>query len=86
MLPIVKCRIKTVEIFSFVLCFQTLLLKVEGHGINDNNPFEFRMFENFGLTREVFIKEQEMVRDLKNYRNLLETEIKILRSKISGLR
>jgi hypothetical protein len=44
------------------------------------------MFENFGLTKEVFIKEQEMVRELNTIRNLLETESKMLRSKINGLR
>ena len=80
-------RVRTVTIFVIVCCQCSILTKLcESAGINDNNPFDFRMFENFGLTKEVFIKEHEMVQQLKNLRGQLEEELKMVQSAVNKLR
>ncbi len=37
----------------------------------DNNPFTLNMFENFDGTRDVFVKEQKLAKELKELRQKL---------------
>ncbi len=71
-----------------ILCFQVLFLLKFCHssGINENNPFDFKMFENFGLTKEVFIQEQKLIKDLKDLKGRLEGELSLLKSKMLEMR
>ena len=52
----------------------------EAFNANEDNRFEFRMFENFGLTQEIFVKEQALVSELRSLRELLTEELKMLRT------
>ena len=71
-----------------IVCFQVLFLLTfsDGNGINENNPFDFKMFENFGLTKEVFIREQKLIKGLKDLKGLLEGELSLLKSKMLEMR
>jgi hypothetical protein len=44
------------------------------------------MFENFGLTKEVFIQEQKLIKDLKDLKGRLEGELSLLKSKMLEMR
>ena len=80
-------RGRTTTMFIIVCCKLFILTKIcESAGINDNNPFDFKMFENFGLTQEVFIKEHQMVRELKSLKKHLEAELKMLQSVMKEFR
>jgi len=71
-----------------IFCFQVLFLLTfcDCNGNNENNPFDFKMFENFGLTKEVFIREQKLIKDLKDLKGLLEGELTLLKSKMLEMR
>jgi hypothetical protein len=43
------------------------------------------MFENFGLTKEVFIKEQEAVKELRELRDLMQKELDVLRAQFKQI-
>ena len=77
-----KFRVQT------IFCFQVVFLLTfcDCNGINENNPFDFKMFENFGLTKEVFIREQKLIKDLKDLKGLLEGELSLLKSKMLEMR
>ncbi len=79
---VLKFRLRTV--LSFQLLF---LLKIcDSNGINENNPFDFKMFENFGLTKDVFIREQKLIKDLRDLKGLLESELTLLKTKMLEMR
>ena len=86
-LKLLHFRIKPITMFIIVCCQFLIFSKIcESAGINDNNPFDFKMFENFGLTKEVFIKEHQMVRELKSLKKHLEAELKMLQSVMKEFR
>ena len=87
MLKLFSFRVGTITMFFTVCCQFLMLTKIcESAGINDNNPFDFRMFENFGLTREVFVKEHRMVQELKNLKAQMDEELKMLQSVMKKFR
>ena len=57
----------------------------EAYNANDDKKFEFRMFENFGLTQEIFVKEQVMVAKLRSVRDLLSAELKMFRTQLQKI-
>ena len=50
----------------------------------DNNPFALHMFENFELTKEVFLKEQRLVKELRRLKVLLEDRQKLVASALEN--
>ena len=74
--------------FALVTIVGALLNSCEAYNAynaNEDNRFEFRMFENFGLTQEIFLKEQAMVAELKSLRSLLAGELQMLRTNLKDI-
>ncbi len=59
------------------LCFQVVASQDVG-----KNPFEFRLFENFVLTKSLFVEEQHFVKALVKLKDNLEN---ITKTKIVNL-
>lgn len=56
---------------------------VNGYMVNEDDKFEFKMFENFGLTKEVFLHEQKLVKELTVLKELLSEELKTIRMQMN---
>lgn len=67
-------------LFRFLCCCQCF-------NVNDNgNRFEFRVFENFQVTKEIFLKEQKIVENLRSIRQTLRDEQANVEAKLQLLK
>ncbi len=60
--------------------YKEKILVVDG----DNNPFALHMFENFELTKGIFVKEQKLVRELRELRTLLLERQRMVAAALDG--
>jgi hypothetical protein len=67
-------------LLNLLLCFSVILINAKDLG--EENKFDFGSFENFELTKNVFIAEQHFVAKLKKIRN----DLYILKTSLSDRR
>ena len=61
---------KTICFAILMFSFSTILTNAKDLG--EENKFDFGSFENFELTKNIFIAEQRFVKKLKTIKNVLE--------------